>query len=804
MMRAYALGLLAVLLVAPLSSAQEHVPAERYSAIRLADDGALFERLAAAGIVLDHASRVKTPAGFALHTVVSAAERAELDAAGIAYRVDEHDLAAAYDARSTPSASRLAAAEAQKSVDGFGYGSMGGYYTLAEVEAKLDEMAAEYPNLITPKTSIGQTHEGRDVWQVWISDNPALDEGEPEALYTAVHHAREPNSMAAVVYYMFYLLENYGTDPEVTYLVDNRRLAFVPVLNPDGYVYNETTNPNGGGFWRKNRRANGDGTFGVDLNRNYGYEWGYDNSGSSPNPGSNTYWGPAPFSEPETQAIRDFVNGQQFGLAFNYHTYGDLLLYPWNYEEYLETPDSSRFAEYSADMTRFNRYTAGSGSDVLYLVNGGAEDWMYGVTNEKPSVLSFLPEVGNVEDGFWPEQDRIFELCEESVHPNLRLAWYAGGTPAVDSVALVNLDGEGLDPGESGRLQVEVRNAGLGPLAIGSYALRDAAGAFEVASGEPTGSAQLQPGETATLAFELRALPEAALGFTDGLTLSVDVGGLQVDLPAGPVAIGTQVTLASYDILSFDGWASGAWGLTDDASSPPFALTDSPDGPPFISDNRMALIAPIDLTGAVNPTLSFKAKWDINPRTEVAYVSGSTDGNFDWEALSGRYTRPGKGVLLQTAGEPGYFGQQLEWVNEQMDLQAYEGVSTFYLQFWMRSMLREFEGITIDDIEVHAFVDARGIAAGPLPLPDVFGLDTPSPNPASRTAAVTFRLASPAPARLAVYDMLGREVAVLHDGELASGSHRAIVAADALAPGAYVMRLRSGGRSDVQKFTVTR
>ena len=178
-------------------------------------------------------------------------------------------------------------------------------YTFDEVLIELDSMRLLYPSLISAKQSIGTSIEGKDIWIVRISDNPDVDEQEPEVLYTALHHAREPQSMMTLMYFMYYLLENYGTDPEATFLVENRELYFVPVLNVDGYLYNQQTNPNGGGFWRKNRHNNGDGSFGVDLNRNYGYQWGYDNTGSSPNPSNNTYRGTAPFSEPETQAIRD-------------------------------------------------------------------------------------------------------------------------------------------------------------------------------------------------------------------------------------------------------------------------------------------------------------------------------------------------------------------------------------------------------------------------------------------------------------------------------------------------------------------
>ncbi|MFN3873881.1 MAG: M14 family zinc carboxypeptidase, partial [Ignavibacterium sp.] len=143
-------------------------------------------------------------------------------------------------------------------VDGFGFGSMGGYYTFNEIIAQLDSMYNQYPNIITQKFQIGTSQEGRPIWAVKISDNPNLSENEPKVGYDALIHAREPQSMASLLYFMWYLLQNYGTNQEVTYLVNNREMFFVSCVNPDGYEYNRLTNPNGGGMWRKNRRNNGD------------------------------------------------------------------------------------------------------------------------------------------------------------------------------------------------------------------------------------------------------------------------------------------------------------------------------------------------------------------------------------------------------------------------------------------------------------------------------------------------------------------------------------------------------------------
>ena len=115
----------------------------------------------------------------------------------------------------------------------------------------LDDMAIQYPTLITPRTGIStfMTHENRPIYHVKISDNPMTDDAtEPNVLYTAIHHAREPLSMTQTIFYMWYLLENYASDDEVKFLVDNTEMYFVPCINPDGYIENESNDPGGFGM----------------------------------------------------------------------------------------------------------------------------------------------------------------------------------------------------------------------------------------------------------------------------------------------------------------------------------------------------------------------------------------------------------------------------------------------------------------------------------------------------------------------------------------------------------------------------
>jgi hypothetical protein len=302
---------------------------------------------------------------------------------------------------------------------------MGGYRGLAEIGLAIDSIAAEHPDIVTPVTSIGTTIQGRPIWMLKISDNPNVDEDEPEVLYDACHHAREVITPELLIYFMRYLTNNYGTDPQVTELVNSRELYFVPCVNPDGYYYNEEQTPEGGGMWRKNMRPNGDGSFGIDLNRNYSYEWGYDNTGSSPDPSSDVFRGTAPFSEPETQAMRDFIIARNFKLIVSYHSAAGLILSPWGFARGT-TADDGIFSEIGDTVNAMTWYTAGPCWRVLYTCNGGAFDWEYGDQTMKPKILAISPEVGNYYDGFWPPSDRITPLVQQHLQPNLFYARAAG------------------------------------------------------------------------------------------------------------------------------------------------------------------------------------------------------------------------------------------------------------------------------------------------------------------------------------------------------------------------------------------
>lgn len=297
---------------------------------------------------------------------------------------------------------------------------MGDYKTLEEIYAHVDSLIAAHPAIVAAKLSIGQTDEGRDIWAVKISDNPSLDEDEPEVLYTACIHAREVITPEILLNFMDHLTANYGADQAITDLVDSRELWFVVIVNPDGYHYNQVTSPSGGGMWRKNRHNNGDGSYGIDLNRNFGYQWGYDDEGSSPTPSSETYRGAGPFSELETQALRDFSIVRNFTASLYFHSYSNLILWPWGYAE-IATPENDLFAALGDSIAPMNGYTPGP-IWTLYVVNGGSDDWYYGEQTLKAKTFGITIEAGGDGDGFWPPPDRIEPLIAENLGPCLFLA----------------------------------------------------------------------------------------------------------------------------------------------------------------------------------------------------------------------------------------------------------------------------------------------------------------------------------------------------------------------------------------------
>ncbi|MDP6457185.1 MAG: M14 family zinc carboxypeptidase [Candidatus Marinimicrobia bacterium] len=661
-------------------------------------DAAELTQLAQIGIPLDHIYHRK---GVFVEVVALREQVTKLEQLGMRYEILVEDLTAFYKSRLDP---------ALRSAEGFELGSMGGNYTYDEMVAELDSLRLLYPALVSEKTSIGHSLEGRDIWAVKLSDNVDEDEttvggGEPLVLYTGLTHAREPVSMMNLIYFMYYLCENYREDKLATDIVDNRELWFVPCVNPDGYVYNQSIEPNGGGMHRKNRRPVCAQNPGIDLNRNYGYAWGADNNGSSPDPCSSVFRGDSAFSEPETSVLRDFMRSKNFKNVLHYHTYSNLLIHSWGDGSYPPELDLSMLREYGAEMTKFNHYKVGTGPETVgYGVNGDAVDYSYGTLG----LVSYTPEVGSRSDGFWPRTNRIMPLCKENVWPNLYFALIAG---PILSVTNVERDKDYVEPGAEFTISFDIMNLGLsstsGSVQAAALPLNSAA-EFSQATLDLGAIDGRGTGETA---FEISAVLSAAavVGCPAGIVVSMDDSGIRTFTDTVSFSVGTPATSLLDDAESgMEKWNPSNWSLSSDAYEGDYSITDSPSGD--YRDNAvlpLTLDDPVDLSQSSQSTVKFNAKWEIEEDYDMVQILASTD-EMSWTPLWGKYSSGGSDMGVQPSGRPVYHGSQMQWVAESVDLSPFDGEPAVYLRFALRSdgYVRG-DGFYFDNLQVVSFLPKK-------------------------------------------------------------------------------------------------
>ncbi len=331
------------------------------------------------------------------------------------------------------------------------------FHSYPQMLEKMQKVVKNFPG-IAMLYDIGDSYEktvnrgGYDIWALKISDNVAVDEeNEADVLYMAGIHAREVITSEVIMTFLDYLINNYNADPYVTHLINNREIWLLPCVNPDGHEYVFTGDMSGSKgvsnplTWRKNKQDNNrNGMFdprndGVDLNRNFGFKWGYDDFGSSSDSSNDLYRGAEPFSEPETQAIREFAGQHNFVISLMYHSYGRKWLYPWEYtNETLPEPALSTFTALADSCVKYNGYEPGNYSTgTIYKVNGGSDDWLFG----ELGIFSFSPEVGSWEQGsFWPDTSLVGIQTGENLGPNLFLAYAAGEEPVVENKSFKNYE----------------------------------------------------------------------------------------------------------------------------------------------------------------------------------------------------------------------------------------------------------------------------------------------------------------------------------------------------------------------------
>ncbi len=307
-----------------------------------------------------------------------------------------------------------------------------GYRTYDDVLAELQQIELDNPN-ICKLYDIGES-QGKiysdagnsnyddyyhEVWALKVSDNVETEEDEPCVYFMGAHHAREPISTEVSMAVLNHILDNYGVDPTITDNVDNTQIWFAPLVNPNGHkIVTDEDNL----WWRKNIRDNDENGFitpssgydypdGVDPNRNYGFEWGY--VGASGNINSQTYHGPYAFSEPEVIAMKELMDSHHFVAGLNYHSYGELVLFPFGYNNGVVAPDHDALEELAIAIATPMGYNPQQAWE-LYPAMGTTDDYSYGMHG----TFSFLIELATE---FIPPAAQVQSICNENIQPAMIL-----------------------------------------------------------------------------------------------------------------------------------------------------------------------------------------------------------------------------------------------------------------------------------------------------------------------------------------------------------------------------------------------
>ena len=572
------------------------------------------------------------------------------------------------------------------STNGLPPGGMGGFYTFAEMVTRMDQLVTLYPTLVQ-KINIGTSIEGRIIWAIKISDNVSVDENEPEVLYTALQHAREAIGGTSMIFFMQYLCENYAGNTQVQDLVNNRELFIIPCVNPDGYEYNRSTNPSGGGMHRKNRRNNNGTNPGVDLNRNYGIDWS-NCAGAGTSCGSNvvsddTYYGTAAFSEPETQAIRNFTTAHNFVASIDQHCFGPYYSLPFGRPSLhsMSALDVKFYTYVPALMGKYNGMRAGnSPQSVGYEVAGGIKDWLLmgdiGL-GTKGKIYGMTGEGGG--GGFWAPSAQIISLCKGMTFQNMQLALTAGSyfdVQDMNDIVVTSLTGAF----NFKLLRVGLQNA---PVTVSLERVENvmAVGAPVIVNSLPNYY------DTYNGSISYTLYPSLPVGQRVKFVWKVVTGGITTYDSITKIYNPSPVYLFQDDMET--GVVGTKWTVTGGfgySTSAAFAgtksLSESPTGNYTTSSTRRAqTVTNLDLTGATAAYVTFMVRHRAENFRDKLRIQVSTNGS-TWVTLCGKNTvqeNNDDGSTLNSL--PALTGIREEWYNELVDLNAYLGQAALRFRF---------------------------------------------------------------------------------------------------------------------------
>ena len=718
----------------------------------------------------------------------------------------------------------------------FGSGSLGGFWTLAEVKAKLDDMvASDTKNLVADKIdTIGYSLQGRPIWGLLIGKKVTGPDTRPTVFYSALTHAREPEGMQTLLYFADDLLGSYDTDAVSHYLLDSRRIYLCPVVNPDGYRFNQqihdTTVSHAFGLWRKNLRdVNNDNLTrsgdGVDINRNYGFKWGFDNFGSSPTTSSDIYRGPSAFSEPETRVQRDIVAALKPITGAAFHTYSDLFIHPWGWTA-AGTPDSAKFQEWSDELTFPNGYTAGPGPRILYSVNGEFNDWSYGDTLLKPKAYTWTPEIGSPSDGFWPPPSRILPLALDMLRSNYILAGIAG--PWVRVVASSFTEGV-LNAGNIAHLKLRLRHLGAtgvaGPglsatLTAVDHEVECLSGPVSYPNLGSLQNADASGGASFLVAAADTVTPGRLLRFRVDIT---DANGLHCR-DTVEVIVGTPSVVAIEPCESMTGFklVGGPWGITaNDPDHPSRYLSDSPGGAyPTGNLGELWMKAPLDLSRGLHAWALMENRWQFQSDHDTGLFEASLD-SVNWTSLAGNATTLSDPGSRAGANQQVFDGTRWRWHADRFDLSAFAGgPAARNVRLRFRSLSDnglELDGLNLDSLRVLVYDPA--LQPAPVAVPGEARvarvlLAPPSPNPAGSLVRFEFATPDAGALTLEVMDVQGRRV-LTHTLQVAAAAGGGAIASHyawgwdlrgsdgrRVAPGVYLARASSRSGAAMRRLVV--
>lgn len=405
-MRPVVIALIGIcVLAAPAAAATRDATVRTYEVggVRTSLDRSAVAATGAAIVQRDHASVIVT---------ASASDLSRLRR--LRYRLTPHTAAAAPDLRSPERAAGFPPTDS-------------GYHTYREWVDETAAIVAAHPSLVT-RTQIGTSYENRPIWALKVSDDVARDENEPEILLTHGQHAREHLTVEMALYLLHELTQGYAADARIRNVVGTREIWIVPSVNPDGAEFDVATGSYAA--WRKNRQPPPPpaAAIGTDLNRNWDFGWGCCR-GSSGDPSSETYRGPSPFSAPETQALRNLVRSRRIGgaqqikAAIDFHSYGELVLWPYGHTSAdttpgLEADQHATFVAIGQSMASSNGYTAEQASD-LYITDGSMGDWLWGAEGVFAFTFEMYPTTSS--PGFYPPDEVIAAQTSRNRDAVLRL-----------------------------------------------------------------------------------------------------------------------------------------------------------------------------------------------------------------------------------------------------------------------------------------------------------------------------------------------------------------------------------------------